>query len=107
MVNRTIARRQFLRGAAAFAALPALQGLGLLSLHGRLYAQPGSGGYGPLVPTPDLRDGVMRIALPVGFQYRSFSHAGELIRRQPGAAGARRHGGLQHVGRTLSPRAEP
>jgi hypothetical protein len=79
MVNRTIERRQFLRGAAAFAALPALQGLGLLSLHGRLYAQPGSGGYGPLVPTPDLRDGVARIALPVGFQYRSFSHAGELM----------------------------
>jgi secreted PhoX family phosphatase len=79
MSNRTIERRQFLRGAATAAALPALHGLGLLSLNGRVLAQPGTGGYGPLVPTPDLRDGVVRIALPAGFQYRSFSHAGEIM----------------------------
>ena len=79
MMNRTFERRDFLRGATALAALPALHGLGLLSAYGRVYAKPGSGGYGPLLPTPDLRDGIARIALPEGFQYRSFSHAGELM----------------------------
>jgi len=83
LTTRTLERRQFLRGAAmtagAVAALPALRGLSLLGLNGRVYAQPGSGSYGPLKPTPDLRDGVKRIALPRGFKYRSFSHAGELM----------------------------
>jgi secreted PhoX family phosphatase len=77
MINRTLERRQFLRNSAALAMLPALQGLGLLSLNGRLQAAPGSGGYGPLMPVKDLRDDVERIALPEGFKYRSFSHAGE------------------------------
>jgi secreted PhoX family phosphatase len=39
-------------------------------------AQPKSarenGGYGPLAPVPDLRDGAERLWLPEGFQYRSF-----------------------------------
>jgi secreted PhoX family phosphatase len=82
-MNRVIERRQFLRGtvltAGAVAAMPAFRGLELLGLHGRLTAQPGSGSYGPLRPTADLRDGVKRIALPRGFKYRSFSHAGELM----------------------------
>lgn len=80
LTTRTLERRQFLRrtlaAAGAAAALPAFQGLGLLGRHGRMLAAPGSGGYGPLVPAPDLRDGVIRIALPEGFQYRSFSPAG-------------------------------
>jgi secreted PhoX family phosphatase len=63
--------------AATTAVLPALQGLGRLQAQGRIPATKGSGGYGPLVPTPDQRDGIVRIALPKGFQYRSFSHAGE------------------------------
>jgi len=29
----------------------------------------------PLVPVPDLRDGVVRLHLPQGFSYRSFQHA--------------------------------
>jgi secreted PhoX family phosphatase len=82
-VKRDLERRQFLRGAVftagAVAAMPALRGLEILGLHGRVHAQPGSGGYGPLFPTPDLRDGVNRIALPGGFKYHSFSHAGELM----------------------------
>jgi secreted PhoX family phosphatase len=73
-------RRQFLRravgAAGAVAALPALPGLSSLAFNGRVYAKKGSGGYGPLAPTPDLRDGVPRIALPEGFQYRSFSFSG-------------------------------
>lgn len=77
MTTPTHERRRFLRGAASLAALPALQGLEWLSLHGRLEAHAGRGSYGPLVPTPDLRDGQLRIALPEGFRYRSFSRAGE------------------------------
>jgi secreted PhoX family phosphatase len=83
VIDRKVARRQFLRGAmtaaGAAAAVPALQGLNLLGTYGRVSAAPGKGGYGPLVPTPDLRDGVNRIALPEGFQYRSFSPAGAIM----------------------------
>jgi secreted PhoX family phosphatase len=81
-MSRHIERRQFLRSALAaaggVAALPALAGLGLAA-NGRVHAAPGKGGYGPLFPTPDLRDGALRIALPEGFQYRSFSPAGAMM----------------------------
>jgi secreted PhoX family phosphatase len=76
-------RRQFLRGAAAAAGsaavLPAFERLGFLAVRGRVHAANGDGGYGPLAPVPDLRDGVERIALPEGFQYRSFGIAGETM----------------------------
>jgi secreted PhoX family phosphatase len=82
-LNRATGRRNFLRGGAVLAggvlAAPALQGLGLLSTNGRALAAPGEGGYGPLAPVADLRDGVQRLALPRGFQYRSFGIAGELM----------------------------
>lgn len=75
-----ISRRSFLSGAttvtAGAFALPALNGLGLLATNGRSFAAPGHGGYGPLAPVADLRDGIERIALPAGFQYRSFGIAG-------------------------------
>ena len=81
--DKGVSRRGFLRGAAALAAgaatLPALHGLGMLSENGRVYAAPGDGGYGPLEPKPDLRDGVVRMALPKGFQYRSFGVAGSVM----------------------------
>lgn len=81
--TRGFARRKFLQGAATaagtLAAIPALQGLSLIGANGRISAAKGHGGYGPLVPTPDLRDGVVRIALPEGFQYRSFSPAGAVM----------------------------
>src|SRR5215207_9577404 len=81
--NRKVERRQFLRRAIAAAgtaaALPALQGLNLLSARGRVYAASGKGGYGPLIPTADLRDGALRLALPEGFQYRSFSVSGDVM----------------------------
>jgi hypothetical protein len=74
-------RRQFLRrsiaAAGTVAALPAFNGLGLLGLNGVAHARHGrDGGYGPLAPVADLRDGAERLALPRGFQYRSFSLSG-------------------------------
>jgi secreted PhoX family phosphatase len=78
--NRRVARRDFLRTAASAAAtLPALNSLNLLAANGRAAAPRGRGGYGPLVPTADLRDGVVRMALPEGFQYRSFSVSGTIM----------------------------
>ena len=81
--TRQSERRQFLRNAlvaaGAAAALPAFQGFGALGVHGRLQAAKGKGGYGPLQPAPDLRDGAMRISLPEGFQYRSFSATGDVM----------------------------
>jgi secreted PhoX family phosphatase len=83
LTSKSISRRNFLKGAASVAAgaaaLPALNGLGLLGERGRVLAAPGDGSYGPLAPTPDLRDGVARLALPEGFQYRSFGVAGETM----------------------------
>jgi secreted PhoX family phosphatase len=83
LTNPKIQRRQFLRTALAtaggIAAMPAFGALGSLVSHGRVYAAPGKGGYGPLVPTADLRDGGVRMALPEGFKYRSFSAAGEMM----------------------------
>jgi uncharacterized protein len=81
LVNKNVNRRRFLQGAAAVtgAALvaPWAEGLGVLGTNGR--AEAAKGDYGPLIPTPDLRDGVNRIALPAGFQYRSFGYAGEMM----------------------------
>jgi secreted PhoX family phosphatase len=83
MINEKIERREFLRGAFAAAGtmvtLPGLTGLSLIGTRGRVSAPVGRGGYGPLIPRADLRDGVERIALPEGFQYRSFSVAGALM----------------------------
>jgi secreted PhoX family phosphatase len=81
-IDTRVGRRGFLKGAAAGAALaggallaPGLQGLASMGLNGRVEAAKDAG-YGPLSPTPDLRDGVERLALPRGFTYRSFHLAG-------------------------------
>ena len=85
LANKNVSRRSFLRGAASISAAavaaPALQGLGLLAQNGRAFAAPGDGGYGELIPTKDLRDGVERLALPAGFQYRSFGISGRPMTR--------------------------
>ena len=76
VLRNGVSRRGFLKGAAAVsagvAALPALQGLGLLGENGRVYAAKNAG-YGDLKPARDERDGAERISLPLGFKYRSFS----------------------------------
>jgi secreted PhoX family phosphatase len=83
LTSRKVERRHFLRNAMAaagsVAVLPALEGLNLLSRRGRVHAATGNGGYGPLIPTADLRDGAYRLALPDGFHYRSFSVSGEVM----------------------------
>ena len=80
LTNRSFERRDFLRNAigvaSAAVALPALSSMNLLAATGRTSAPKGKGGYGPLAPVADLRDGVERLALPEGFEYRSFSPAG-------------------------------
>lgn len=42
-----------------------------------------NGGYGPLAPVPDLRDGTVRLQLPAGFRYRSFGLSGEPLTTEP------------------------
>ena len=83
VANGPIERRRFLRDALAMAGatavLPALSGLHVLSAKGRAGAPRGRGGYGALIPAADKRDGALRISLPEGFEYRSFSPAGSLM----------------------------
>jgi secreted PhoX family phosphatase len=64
-------RRTFLKGAAATAGVAALGGpfSGFVS---RADAVGGRPDFRRLRAVPDLRDGVERLALPAGFQYRSF-----------------------------------
>lgn len=70
-------RRSLLRGGAATAA-----GLALAGPFSGFVAQAARGGfvpiagYGPLQPTPDERDGVVRLDLPADFHYRTFQVAG-------------------------------
>lgn len=73
-------RRSFLAGGAAVAAGALLSGpfTGVASAARRGCPRPGSG-YGPLLPVPDERDGAIRLCLPAGFSYRSFSPSGELL----------------------------
>jgi len=75
---RTMDRRTFLTQSAKVAAGTIAMSAGPFgALASRAaFAEPKfareNGGYGPLGPVPDLRDGVVRLHLPAGFQYRSF-----------------------------------
>ena len=76
-------RREFLRRAGiSVAGLTALSGplqgifaRGALAV-GSTGVAPNNGGYGPLVPVADETDGVVRLHLPEGFEYRSFTPTG-------------------------------
>jgi hypothetical protein len=97
-------RRTFLRGAAVTGGLAAAGPFEGLLARAALASGPqgpsvARGGYGPLrADIPDLRDGTVRLHLPEGFLYRSFSVQGEPMAggavpgRQDGMAafGARR-----------------
>ena len=80
--KRSMERRHFLRGAIGAAgaamAMPTLP-FALRGMDSRVLAASGGGDYGPLGPVADLRDGVVRMALPEGFRYRSFSWSGNLM----------------------------
>jgi uncharacterized protein len=79
----TVDRRDFLRRAGRSA-------VGLAALAGPLHplfnrvafaggaagTAPNNGGYGPLLPVPDRADQVVRLHLPEGFSYRSFTPTG-------------------------------
>ena len=87
-----INRRSFLRAGAAVAAGAAIAGPfeGFVAHADR--GRPRSGGYGPLSPVADQRDGVVRLELPQGFQYRSFHPAGTVL--DDGAVLPGRHDGM-------------
>src|SRR6185503_18308217 len=74
-----VTRRSLLRGAAGTAVGLALAG----PFRGYVaHAERGSPrvlGYGDLGPVADLRDGMVRLDLPSGFQYRSFHPRGSAI----------------------------
>lgn len=95
-----IDRRGFLkRGAAATAVGVTLGGpfQGLfrhlaLAAQGADLLAPGNGGYGSLFPVADQRDGVNRLRLPRGFNYRSFGLTGETM--EDGVVTPGRHDGM-------------
>jgi len=76
-------RREFLKRAGySVAGLTALSGplqaifaRGALAV-GSTGVAANNGGYGPLVPLPDETDGVVRLHLPEGFEYRSITPTG-------------------------------
>lgn len=80
-----IGRRTFLRTSVALAGgallvptmFQPIAARGLLGPRAGRAPAAQNGGYGPIRPVADLRDGVERIALPAGFHYRSFGVAGQ------------------------------
>ncbi|MBM3262600.1 MAG: DUF839 domain-containing protein [candidate division Zixibacteria bacterium] len=79
-----ITRRTFFHCAALTAGAVALQGLSArraLAASGdaTLQALPGTGGYGPLAPTPSQNTGEVCMALPKGFSYNVLGKAGALM----------------------------
>lgn len=87
-------RRRFLLGSGAVVGAAALGG----PFQGFAAAAGAPGrrgtGYGPLVPVADKRDGVVRLELPRGFNYRSFHPAGSPMVDDPTIAVPGRHDGM-------------
>jgi secreted PhoX family phosphatase len=75
--------------AAALSGCGPFQGAAAVGVRGE--RRPG-GGYGPLKPIKDRRDGRVRLHLPEGFAYRSFNPAGS--RLTAGGATPGRHDGM-------------
>lgn len=95
-------RRSFLKRSAAVSAGTAVLGgpfAGFVAGGGQASARRPA--VGPLTPVPDLADGVVRLALPDGFAYRSFQASSKAVplvlddgSRLPG-----RHDGMAAFGR--------
>ncbi|MCI0687351.1 MAG: PhoX family protein [Sporichthyaceae bacterium] len=95
----SVTRRTFIKGAAAGAGVAVagpFQGVAARAATvrngGTVRASAPHPGYGPLIPTPDLRDGTTRLALPEGFSYRSFAPRGFVM--DDGVATPARHDGM-------------
>lgn len=88
-----IKRREFLRVAAAAAGAAAFggpfQGLVAWAASGRSSAP-----FRELRPVPDLRDGLVRLWLPEGFQYRSFHDTESTVMLDDGTVLPGRHDGM-------------
>lgn len=85
-------RRRFLARSGALAALGVagpFTGVAQAGLNGKILP---SAGYGPLRPVKDERDGVVRLHVPDGFHYRSFSVAGD--KYSDGSVVPSRHDGM-------------
>ena len=85
-------RRRFLAGGGALAALGVagpFAGVARAGLNGEIRS---GGGYRPLKPVADQRDGAVRLHLPAGFRYASFSVTGD--RFSDGSAVPSRHDGM-------------
>ncbi|MGI5284176.1 alkaline phosphatase PhoX [Nonomuraea polychroma] len=82
-------RRRFISNVVAGIAGP-FAGVACAGAQGGAKAAPS--GYGPLRPVHDLRDGKVRLYLPEGFKYRSFSAAGEKF--SDGSTVPGRHDGM-------------
>ncbi len=90
-------RRQLIQlGAASAVAAGPMQGLLARPVaakgKGRGNSPGGTGGYGPLSPVADLRDDVVRLELPAGFNYRSFGIVGSVM--DDGGITPPRHDGM-------------
>ncbi|HXH12807.1 MAG TPA: alkaline phosphatase PhoX [Alphaproteobacteria bacterium] len=89
-IDREVDRRGFLRGAVAVGGGAILAPTFVQGLAARFAraaeagqalpkAGKGEGGYGALQATPDLNDGEVRLALPLGFSYVTFGIEGTLM----------------------------
>jgi uncharacterized protein len=90
-------RRTVLRSAAAAAGGAVLGGpfLGFINRAAAASPEnPGETEFRALRPVPDLRDGVVRLSLPAGFQYRSFHDTTQPITLDDGTVLPGRHDGM-------------
>ncbi len=88
-------RRGFIRRSAIAAAGGAVLAgpfQGFLGAATASAAKPGAVDYGPLIGVPDARDGVVRLELPEGFNYRSFQMAGSSMASSAGTVPGRHDG---------------
>lgn len=90
-------RRSFIRRSAAAAAGGAVLAgpfQGFLGATTAFAGKPGAIDYGPLIGVRDARDGVVRLDLPRGFNYRSFQLAGSPMASRPSTLIPGRHDGM-------------
>jgi secreted PhoX family phosphatase len=91
---RQVDRRTFLKGAAATAGA-AMIGGPFQGFVARAASAAGASERGPqLLPVPDLRDGIVRLHLPKGFQYRSFHDTEFTVTLDDGTVLPGRHDGM-------------